>query len=351
MTDSEFSKKIKELSVKGGCYLFFGEEDYLKLAYAEKLTETFLGCEKNEYNFVSMYGYETSCEMLEGELNALPMFSPSKVVWLKSANISSWKEKERALYIELLSRMDSFPHVLLIIIANNGDFDSGILPKRPSALYKQFEKCSVPVQFAKKRGAQLIRWINKRCEINGVSMNYGAAEILITASCEDMNILAGEIEKLCSFVKYNGRCEITEEDIKEVASGNYEEEAFELSNAILDGDRTRALEAFRKMKIRRCKPPEIMGGVCRVMTDMMSISLCMSDGMDHSTIAAVTGMNPYKIKLYAGALYGVDTKKIRAALARVRDTDRQIKTTALGYTALERFICTIPSKKKTMKLR
>ncbi|MFR5890882.1 MAG: DNA polymerase III subunit delta, partial [Lachnospiraceae bacterium] len=172
----------------------------------------------------------------------------------------------------------------------------------------------------------------------GVPFGYNTADALISRSGSDMFVLSGECEKLIAYSKSHGECEITPETVDFVACPDLSEEAFALSNAILSGDRAAALDALSKAKNRREEPIALLYSVSKVMSDMLSVATYASAGMTKQEISKKLKMHEYKTGLYMRAA-GNDTAKLERSINRCLEADLAMKSSTLGYIALERLIC------------
>ena len=125
-----------------------------------------------------------------------------------------------------------------------------------------------------------------------------------------------------------------------------EEDAFALANAVLQGDRRRALSVLHIHKMKRESAVGVLASVTKCICDMMAVAYLVRDGADKGTVASKMKMHEYRAGLYMSAVAGSPPERLLAAANRCRDADIMLKSSSLDYVALERLICTIPAKRR-----
>lgn len=337
MTDTEFKRLLSSPEKFSGGYLFYGDEELVKTRYAALCAEAVCGADS--FSAVVLEGADTSPAQLEGALSAVPMMTERGFVHLRAAPVSQWKDKVLEDYLGVFRRAAEYEQNVYVVSVLPGEADFGTPEKnRPSALYKKLTESLTPVVFAPKGGAQLTRWVERHFLSAGLNPEYGAADALIEYSGRDMFTLSGECEKLIAYAKAHNSPEVTSAMVAEVASPDLSEEAFALANAVLEGDRPRALEALGAAKRRREEPIAVLASVSRVMSDMLAVAVYAEAGLGAKEIAGKLKMHEYKAKLYLRSA-GKNTDALAASLRRCLEADTALKSTNLGYIAIERLIC------------
>lgn len=337
MTDTEFKKLLSVPEKLSGGYLFYGDEELVKSRYTASAQNAVVG--DDPFAAIILDGAETSPGKLEGALSAVPMMSERSFVHLRAAPVSQWKDAILEDYLGIFARAKDYTQTVYIISVPPGEADFGNPEKnRPSALFKKLTENLTPVSFGQKGGAQLTRWVERHFLAAGLNVEYGTADTLIEYSGQDMFTLSGECDKLIAYAKAHGSSEVTSAMVMEVASPDLSEEAFELSNAILAGDRPRALEALANAKRRREEPIAVLASVSRVMSDMLAVAIYAEAGLTQKEIAVRLKMHEYKTGLYLRAA-GKNTEALAASLRRCLEADIALKSSTIGYIAIERLIC------------
>ncbi len=337
MTDTEFKLLLADGDKLSGGFLFCGEEEFMKSRYTDQLAAAVVG--DDTFAVTVIDGAETTPGEAEAALCTASMFSARRFVHIRRAAVGSWKDALLAEYLAIFERAKGDGDLCFVVSVAWGDADMGNLEKnRPSTLFKKLTEHLVPVYFGKKGGAQLRKWIERHFLAEGLSVEYGAADTLVEICGQDMFTLSSECAKLVAYAKANGEGMVTSDMVREVASATLTQEAFELSNAILAGDKARALHALYGAKIRREEPIAVMATVSRTIADMLAAAVYSRAGLSVGETAKRLKLHEYKVTLYLRAA-PADLTKLEETLRRCLEADRQLKSTTLGYAAIERLIC------------
>lgn len=337
MTDTEFKRLLADSDKLSGGFLFCGEEEFIKSRYAETLAAAVVG--EDTFSRTVIDGAETTPGEVEAALCTASMFGGRRFVHIRRAAVGAWKDAVLAEYLDIFARAKDDGDLCFVVSVAWGEADMGNLEKnRPSALYKKLTEHLVPVYFGKKGGAQLRKWIERHFLTEGLSVEYGAADTLVEICGQDMFTLSAECAKLVAYAKANGAVTVTSDTVRAVAAAVLTEEAFELSNAILAGDKARALHALYGAKSRREEPIAVMATVSRTIADMLATAVYSRAGLSVGEVAKRLKIHEYKVTLYLRAAPS-DLTKLEETLRRCLEADRQLKSSTLGYAAIERLIC------------
>jgi DNA polymerase-3 subunit delta len=101
------------------------------------------------------------------------------------------------------------------------------------------------VELARVAEADAVRWVTLEAEARGIRFDPDAARELVDALGADMMLVASELEKLCLYVGGGGTVEgkhhITLGDVETMVLAAKQRSLYELTDAISQRDRTRAL--------------------------------------------------------------------------------------------------------------
>lgn len=347
MNEAQFRQELKD--GLAGAYLLYGDEDYLKRFYMGRAEIRVAGDgEDAEWN-VHKISAEKDIPHLEELLEAVmtvPMFGDRAFV-AYTADISAMKKEEQKTLVDVIARTDKDSTVLMICTPKGG-FDAGTPEKgKPSALYKSFAKVCKPVEISTQSPAELAKWMGRRLSKDKLLIDGDAARLLISRVGRNMFALSCELDKLAAYALANGMVQIDADTVSAVSGTNEEEDGFALANAVLDGDRKKALSVLKGCKQRREDAYKVLGSVTKVMCDMLTVSALAANGCDQKAVAEKTNMHPYRAGLYLEAVRDRSTEQIAAAVRRCREADVSIKSTSLDdYIAVERLVCTVPSRRR-----
>ncbi len=332
MTASEFRQELKKL--KGG-YLFCGEEDYLKRRYLEAVREA-MGIEGDVFNHICLTEDSYSPDALMAAIEALPVMAERKLIEVSGVSLREKSESELEELCTVLTVLPSYEYNVLILYAEAQELDPGTV-KQPSSLLKRLSPVVTPVIFARETPARLASWTAKHFAAEQIVAPPVAVSLLLDRCGCDMYTLSSEIEKLCWYLKAQGRETLTEEDVHLVSSESKEIAAFDLANAILDGRADAAFSILNEMKRRKERPEILLSGISRVICDLVTVRSLCDAGLSVGSIASRLTMHEYKVGLYAKSAARCDAARLSEMADRCLTADRLIKHTSVdSYTVLER---------------
>ncbi len=338
--NEEYRRRIG--SVTGEAFLFFGPEDYLKLAALRDTRAALCPDEAMAFfNDVTIDFINYTPEKLLDAMTAPPMMSDAKLIVLRDFDFTSMRSSEIDALLETLSRLDEFDYNCIILYTAEGMIDEGASPKRPSAILKRLAEVLTPVQFLSPSDARLARWAGKHFQHHGVTAPPEVCAALVDHAGKSMFILANEIEKLSAYVLEHGRREVTVGDIRQVAVPAVLPDAFALSNAILAGDGKAALAALAVMKFQRVEPTVILGEIARIFSDMQGVRVLLDAGKSTKEAATVLKIHEFRVTLLAKSLSHTTPRRFAKLAELLAATDMQLKSTYADYGPIERLIAAL----------
>lgn len=339
ITEAEFRKRLS--GPLSGCYLFFGEEDYLK-SYCLKAArdricpDEGLAC----FNDISVEFLDFSVDSLTDALAAPPMMCDCKIVTVKSFNFGEIKAAEVDGLIALMASYRDDPTNLLIISVIPDGLDIGT-PKKPSALFKRLCEVCTPVHFEASSPAKLAAWVTRHFHHEEIGVSDAVARFLIDYCGKSMYVLSSEIRKLCAYVRAAGRNQVTEEDIRVVSAPEEDCDTFALTNALMAGNRAQALNVLSIMQFRQVKPEYAMFEIAKMYCEMYQTKLLMENGV---TSAAAIGkalrVHEYRVGLYMRAVARQSVEALTRAVTLCGDADLAMKSYGKrNYEQIEKLVC------------
>lgn len=338
MDINEFKSRVASGNTEG-CYLFAGEEDYLKKYYLGILRDSVVGDPTlAAFNHALFEGSDVSFAAVRDAIKAPPVFAERKLIEWRYPVFDKMREGDLTLFEETLELLREHSYSTLAIIVADGAVELGV-GKRESKFEKRFrDKLSLLV-FPKSTDAQLTSWLKRHFDSYGVSTDREALAELIFRSGHSMSVLNSEVDKLCFAALSRGSATVTAADVREIASSTPESDTFALSNAILDRNKAGAFLALEEMKLRRIDPLVILGMMAKSYSELLNVMMLDGDGKESADIATALGMNPYRLKLYLSASRRFTRERASRILAELVRVDTGAKFGGVtGYTAIELFI-------------
>lgn len=344
----DFKKLIKK-GLSGG-YLFFGEEDYLKLHSVKSARAAVCPDEGFAFfNDIVLDATTLTPDALLSALAPLPMMTEQKIVTVSGLNIND-VIKARALedLCDAIAQLKEYDYNVLIISVPADGIDEGYLPKTPSATLKKLAEHLTPVRFEPVPRAKLTAWCQKHFEHNGVVGDDEVCRALLERAGTSMFTLAEEIDKLSFYALSHNRNKITVSDVEKVTSTTVEEDAFALSNALVEGAADKALAALSAMKFNRIDPIIILSEISRTFSDMYVVKTMMNEAKTlseiHGALRALSkpkGVAEFKVKIYMSNAAKISEERLCRIISLCAEADAAVKSSYNDYSPIENLLCVI----------
>lgn len=338
MTDKELRERIKARAL-GGCYVFAGEEDYLKRYYLSALREAAVSDPTfATFNHLCLDGKEGSFDAVMEAIKAPPMMEDFKLIEWRYPGFASMKEADLSAFEEVIALLFEYDYAVLAFIVAEDDIDLGT-ERRPGKFARRFgDKVNI-LNFPKSTDAQLLAWLKKHFDKEGIVSTREALEGLIFRSGRSMDVLANEVVKLSAYLKTRGRDTLTPLDVTEVASSTPECDTYALTDAILTRNKPAAYLALDEMKRERQDPTMIMGMMAKTYSELLTVTAMLEGGTPQAEVERTTGIHPYKVKSYIRASKLFKAGAPAAILNELSRVDVGAKYGGVsGYTAIEMFV-------------
>ena len=346
MKEADFRRELKG-SPTGG-YLFFGEEDYLKVAALRMARESVTAADPAMATFhdIRLDGLGFTPGALLDAMSIPPMgpsmgaTSARKIITVTGLNFVTMRAGDVDQLCEALAAMEAYPYNLVIFSTAADALDAGTLPKKPSELFTTLTEHLRPVWFERNSPAKLLSWVQKHYLAQGVQASPDVCRFTIEYCGRHMFTLASEIDKAAFYVRAHGQTVATEADVRTATIPAMEYDAFAFTNAIMEHRRADALDILTDLKLRRVEPLYILSEVSRVVCDLMAVRTMADGGLTAAEISAGLKMHEYRTGLYLKQAHATNPNRIRAAVTACGDADRALKRSSTdGYGIIERLIC------------
>ena len=210
-----------------GAYFIWGEDDYQKDDVIRQLIKAALDPGVRDFNLDTRRSGELDAETLGVLLSTPPMMAERRVIVLR--DVGALKKDVRKVLDEYLK--SPAPDLLLLMTGAAGS-------KADTTL----STSSTSLQFDPLTGDRIPRWITHRVTSElGLTITEPAIELLQAAVGSDLHQLAGELDKLASYIEGHNQ-EIGEEAVAAVVGVRRGETQADLLDAVADRNAPRALE-------------------------------------------------------------------------------------------------------------
>ena len=294
-------------------YLYYGASEYILRKEINKLLEDL---NVDQFNVVKYDLLESNFNEVIEELQTISFFSGQRVV-LVSGVLELYKldEYDQQRFIQYLENPN--PDTILIMYSSQINEDN--LPiTRAINLYAKITK----MQDIKKHDLDLI--IKKSFEEDGYQIGSEAISELIERTNGDYPTIEQEITKLKLYA-YDHKT-INVQAIRLLVSKNFDVNIFELSSAIVAGDKTKAIQIYYDLLVSNINPIGIVSYLSGRIRELIHTGLLLNRDYSQDMIAKHFRVSDAKAYYMVRDAKAVGVSKLEKYLEQLADLDFDIKS-------------------------
>ena len=308
-------------------YLLMGEEGYFIDSISELLSVSVLSEAERAFNQIVVYGKDTDEGTIINYARQMPMMGRYEVIIVKEAQ-SLRKPEQLSLYTSNMS-----PSTILVLC-----FKGKSLDKR-TQLYKHIAQKGEILESLRPRDYEIGTWLSEFVKSKGCTIDSKALAMLTDHLGTDIARISNEIDKLLTRLP-QGTHQITSQHIEDNIGISKEFNNFELTKAISEGDRQRALLIADHFK-RNPKDNPIMVTLSALFTHFQRIFIVnyknwevrhkgIKQPSDTELCALMKLPNPFFLNEYKQAARLYPNKKIFNIFGLLREYDMKSKGIGSG---------------------
>ena len=331
MNHTEFFDKMKQGYI-ARCYLFTGEENYVKREALSQLEKKLLpeGLEALNENILE----GKTAEDIIAACETLPMMAERRLVVVRDyaplmAGNSRGEKEETARLTEYL---DKLPETSCLVMYMRGAADGR------KALYKAFSEAKLAriVEFKALGESELLKWLSTRFKRADKSISREVAQRLAFLTGSDLTKLSGEVDKVCAHA--GERVEIDESDL-EVVTPTLECNVFQMIDMLIARKSAQVYSMLAVMLDRGEDRIRILAMITRQMRFMTHIKLMDGRHLRDEEIIKALGITSYGLRNTRRQIKSFTDARLTAAYRDCVDTDQAIKSGVMtDQEGLERLL-------------
>lgn len=291
-------------------YLIFGEEAYLRDQTRSKLASA-LSEGLNEMNVNRFSGTAVEEGVIIDTAETLPFFNDYRLIIVEDAGLFKGSDHPVADYIK-----EAPDTVRFLFIEHSVD--------KRSKLYKAVDATGLTIECDTPSEKDILTWIGVKCKQEGKKITQGAATRLLEIVGTDMLTLSQEIDKLIAYTA--GREGITEEDVATSCASYVSGRIFQMTDAIADRNRERALDLYYDLLALKEPSQRILFLITRQFNLMLQVKELVALRTPFGRIAQETGLQEFIVRKYAAWAERYETAQLRTLLNACADNDEAVKT-------------------------
>lgn len=291
-------------------YLLYGEENYLKKVYKDKLKEAIVG-KDDSMNYNYFEGKNISVKTVIDIAETLPFFAEHRLIILENSGFFKNANEDIAAYIK------EVPETTILIFVEEE------IDKR-GKLYKYIKEHGYISEMGRQNTSKLVPWILKILKKENKKITENEMKLFLTKTGDDMENILRELEKLISYTY--GREVITAQDIEQICSTQITGKIFDMITAVSEKNQRKALELYQDLLTLKEPPMRILFLISRQFNLMLQVKELQKAGCDTVNIAKQTGLQSFLVGKYAAQARKFSTEFLKQALTECVEFEEAIKT-------------------------
>lgn len=305
-----------------GIYVLYGEEDYLKSFYCNRIIKKAIAKDFESFNLQKFDAYNFDLPHIIAAINNMPLMSDCKCVVLKDIdlndiNAADWKE--------LLSALKALPAECIVIFHFNAVKLDVKKSDRAKALITLAQKNGVVADIGRMTQRDLERAIGKIIAKNGCSISDSNLIYFLEICGHDMNNLINEAEKLCA---YANKSEILKQHIDELAIKPISSSIYDLAKAIVNGNNEKGMQLLDELFYQNLEPVVILSALSGAFCDLYRAKSAMQQGATQKDIESDFNYRgtEFRIKNAIRDCRNIDISFLKRSLDLLIEADEKLKS-------------------------
>ena len=295
-------------------YLLYGEEDYLRKQYRDRLRESLVPPD-DTMNYHYFEGKDININEIIDMAETMPFFAEKRVIFVENSGFCKAGGEKLAEYLTQPAKT-----VVFIMIETQVD--------KRSKLYKVFKDKGRICEFTKQDEATLKRWISGIVKKENKMISDQVLNLFLEKTGTDMENIRTELEKLfCYTIK---REEITCDDVNNICTQRISNRIFEMVSAIAEKRQRDALDMYHDLLTLKESPMGILALIARQFNLMLQVKELQQKGLNSKAIGEKTGLSPYIAQKYEKQSAKFKMKELTNALNACVSADEAVKTGKLN---------------------
>ena len=252
-----------------------------------------------------------AAEDIERPLKYPSFFEEKKLIVVRNAAGATMAE---ILKQYKLSELDD-----IVLIAVQHTKHESCDKKVLAALTKAADRAEI---FEPLTGTSLTAWARDYCKERKTTIETAALTALLQRTNGGMHTMANELEKLCA---YTGTGAITPQAVQLLTPARYEQDEWELSNALAAHDKRSAIAVLWKRLREGVSEQLLLASLAAGIRNLSMVKDLQMRRQPVGVIAATTGLHPFVVSKTTRGAAAADAEKLRHAHLGLATLDRNAK--------------------------
>ncbi len=312
MDRKDFSRALSQHSLPQ-VLLFEGEEEHLKQEALAELRHAVLPEGMETLNETILE--DPSVDQLIADVETQPFMADKRLIIVRDFPALMGRSEADE---KLISYLPSVPETSFLLFYCTGK------PDGRKKLYNAVKKLSGIVTFSPLRGTELTRFVVSSFQEAGKECDDRTAEYLIFTVGSDAGLLRNEIQKLASCSTERSR--VLAEDISALATPSTECTVFQMIDAVVTGQKSRAFTLLRNQLLSGTDRMAILSMLLRQYRLLQHIKIMQYEKRGSDFIRSALGVPPFAVDQYIRQASGYTGGQIKSAVRICFDTEYALKS-------------------------
>ncbi len=259
-------------------YLLFGEEDFLKKSYKNRLKDAITGGDTINYHYYE--GKGLNVDEIIGLSETMPFFADKRLILIEDSGFFKSAAEQLAGYIPAIPESSC-----LLFVESEVD--------KRGKMYKAVKKAGYAAELNHQDHAQLAKWAGGILSKEGRKITSHTMDLFLSKTGEDMENIRMELEKLISYTW--GRDVITDQDVEEISTAQASNKIFEMISALSARQTRKALDLYQDLLTLKEPPMRILFLIARQFNQILQVKELAAKGMDKGAIAGRLKLQPFVV--------------------------------------------------------
>lgn len=297
-------------------YLFYGEEDFMKKYYLDRIKKKAVGEAFPDFNLHQIDGTKTDINEIMQLAMSVPMMNDFVLTVVNDFDFSGVDEKK---INELFYSLEEGSILLF--------YSQTVKPSQKSGwklALKRIKELGCVVKFDKKDSRDLAKIAISAAKKRGCYFPQYLATSFIERVGTDLNLIKNEVDKLCAM---KGSGDITAEDIDKICVRTLDASAFDLTKALIASNPNKVFDILNDLYDRRQEPIMILGAVSSAYIDMYRVKVAQEKGLDVGAVANFYSYKAdWKLKRAAYNAKNLSLSQLRRSVNVLCESDELLKS-------------------------
>ncbi len=281
-------------------------------------------------NVIKLEGSKLSISKLNEKTAAYSLLAEKRLIIIEDL----FGHKEENIFKSLLEYLQKFEkdkneNVLIFYEGkelNSKKYGAKKLTAARKKLFDYLAKQKFSEQFNTLNETQIVAWLQKQISESGLTINIKTANFIANTLNNDLWLINNELHKLINFSQAQKQKEITEESVRQLISGQTDENIFALTDAIGNKNKKKFFKLLEEQMESGAEKTYLLKMIIRQFKITLQIKELLIKGNSGDKIAGQLKLHPFVVKKTIPQTRNFTIDYLKKILSRLAKIDYKIKT-------------------------